>query len=302
MENAFREIEGDALEEIILKPLNNALTLMNKYSVLPIYFMQFIVDKATLLPIITLTAYDDRDMVLSMANSVNHMCDIIYNKTPSTITPSVIVYPNNMDRNDVLYNTSEKYYYSSVYVICGKELKIALSKNKLQILKVKIQCDKYMRSAKTIIAWKTNADTEEEANELENNIMLYPISDNIRLIKLPLINICSKIQSVKPILESVINPNNEPAVWYGKDLELSNIVTDIKDEIMCSFKNSDIKIFKDFIKQKPDTLYLWKSENVKDKQNIVSVAADMVFNKTKYNSLILYRYIDNIYDSLSARG
>ena len=50
MENLnIREIEGDALEETVLKPLNNALTLINKYSVLPIYFMQFIIDKITLL-------------------------------------------------------------------------------------------------------------------------------------------------------------------------------------------------------------------------------------------------------------
>lgn len=301
MENLnIREIEGDALEETVLKPLNNALTLINKYSVLPIYFMQFIIDKITLLPYIVFTAYDDRDMILSVANPVNHMCDVIYDKTPATITPSVIAYPSNIDINEIIYSTSERYYYSSSYLVSGKELKTALSKEKIKIEKLIVTQDKRFKTAKTVIAWKVNADTEDEAIELENNIMLYPIPDGLKVVKLPLINICSKIKSLKPIIESVIN--TEPAVWLGKDLDLSNMVTDIKDEIMCTFKNSDIKIFKDFLKQKPDTLYLWKSESMEDNQRIISVAANNVFNKTKYNSLILYRYIDNIYDTLSARG
>lgn len=296
--NLLRELEGDALEETITAPLIQALTLMNKYSVLPVYFMQFIISKSTYMPHIILTAYDDRDMVLSASKSVSHLNSVIYDKTPKTITPAAVVFPQDVSLRDVMYNTAEEYWYSSSYVISGKELKEALSKKTIEFTSVKIYSDIQKRNARVSIGWKANAAKQEECNTLELSVILSPISESNDVIKLPFSNICKKIPTYKNIVTTIMN--NVPTSFKSSDADdatvINQMTSNVKENQMISIERSEAKIFKDFIKQKPENISIWTTI---DDDNIRDVALNMNFKNNKNNIILMYRYIDNVIDSLS---
>jgi len=297
--NLLREFEGNALEESIVAPLIQALTLMNKFSVLPVYFMQFIISKSTYMPHVILTAYDDRDMVISASKSVSHLNSVIYDKCPKTITPAAIVYPQNVSLRDVLYNVSEDYWYSSSYVICGKELKDALNKKNIEFTKLRIYTDIQKRHARVSIGWKACAKKPEEATITELNVILAPISEAVDSIRLPLSNICKKIPSYGSIINTVAQ--NAPTSFKSEDPDdatvINQITTNVKENQMIHVEKTEAKIFKDFVKQKPEGIMIWTC--IDDTTDIRDVALHMNFKNNKNNVILFYRYIDNVVDSLS---
>ena len=295
----LREYEGDALETNVLAPLLQALTLMNKYSVLPVYFMQFLISKSTYMPHIILTAYDDRDMVISASKNVSHLNSVIYDKCPKTVTPAAVVYPQDVALRDVLYNTSEDYWYSSSYVISGKELKNALQKKTIELVKVRLTSDVQKRRVRAAIAWKSSVKNPEEAQITELDVILAPIADNVDTIRLPLVNICKKIPTFKSIINTVAG--GVPLAFKSDNpddvTDINSMANGVKDELMVDIPRSPAKVFKDFIKQKPENMLVWTDIN--DESGIRDVAINMSFKNNKYNSILMYRYIDNIVDSLS---
>ena len=297
--NLLREFDGDALESSIVSPLIQSLTLMNKFSVLPIYFMQFLISKTTYIPYIVLTAYEDRDMVLSASNAISHMNSIIFddNKCMKTITPAALVYPQEINMRDVVYNTSEDYWYSSSYVISGKELKNALQKKQIEFTNVQIYSDIQKRTTRVSIGWKSSVKDPSEAEILELGVILAPISDSVEAIRLPMINICKKTPSFIDIINEMIKSN--PVEFKSENKEdanvLSSLTTDVKNNQMVNIDRTDAKVFKDFIKQKPENMSVWTQ--IDDKTDIRSVSINMGFKNR--NVLLMYRYIDNLVETLS---
>lgn len=297
--NLLREFEGDALETNVVAPLIQSLTLMNKFSVLPVYFMQFLISKSTYMPHIILTAYDDRDMVLSASKSVNHMNSVIYDKCPKTITPAAVVYPQEISLRDVIYNTSDDYWYSSSYVICGKELKDALSKKHIEFTNLQIFSDIQKREARVSIGWKSSVKKPEDGTIVELNVILAPISEAVDAIRLPLSNICKKINSFTSIINTIAK--NVPTSFKSDDPDdatvINQLTANVKESQMLKVDKSEAKVFKDFVKQKPDSMLIWTDIN--DETDIRDVALNMCFKNNKNKIILLYRYIDNVVDSLS---
>ena len=66
---------------------------------------------------------------------------------------------------------------------------------------------------------------------------------------------------------------------------------------MIPVEKTEAKIFKDFIKQKPEGMLIWTC--IDDESDIRDVALNMRFKNNKNNVILMYRYIDNVVDSLS---
>lgn len=304
MNQLLRELDGAVLEDFINEKLIAALTVMNKYSIMPVYFMQFMISKINLVPNVILIAYDDRDLALSITKNQSHMHSTICDKYPKTITPTVLTYPQNINYEDVLINKSEDFYYSSSYIICGKELKNALAKKLIEITKIQIYSDALRKNVRVTIAWKgnpVNADNPEEIDETELNVILTPVPETIDTIKLPLMNYVKHSPTFKGILSEIAN--HSPLEYDSKNKEdyshILSLVNNVKDEQMITFPNTKLKVFKDFIKQRPNTFKIWGDTEHHDEVAITTVCLDLGFNSSKMHSLILYRYLEDVVDSLN---
>mgnify|MGYP003299115020 CR=1 FL=1 len=151
--NTIKIFEGVELEKIIIKQLTDALTTMNKYSVLPVYMMQFIIPKSNMIPKIVLTAYDNKSLITEASSLTSHLEDVIHEKTPKTITPAVIVYPEDLTFSDVVVGKDD-YYYSSSYLVIGKELKDGLRNNRVSIDKIELKSDSNRMRVETEVFWR----------------------------------------------------------------------------------------------------------------------------------------------------
>lgn len=299
--NLLREYEGAALEESVLTPLISALTVMNKFTVLPLYYVHFLVSKISYVPKIVITSIDDRDTLISASNADTHMNDLIYDKTPKTVSPTAIVFPSDMHYSDLIYNVSEDYYYSSTYIVAGKELKDMLAKKTVEIMGLKIYSDNLRKNVRVSIGWKFN--TSEGYKEAPG-LILYPLPETIKELKLPLIN----YTSIKPQLNDIIKviASEMPKVNYQgtnkEDLiKINEIVNETKENQMFNIPDTDIKLFKDFIKQKPANMKIWSCDNYdnESKVDVKDIALNMSFGNSKQDVILIYRYLNNIIDSLN---
>lgn len=299
--NLLREYDGAALEESILTPLVSALTVMNKFTVLPLYYVHFLVSKISYVPKIVITSIDDRDTLISASNADTHMNDLIYDKTPKTVSPTAIVFPSDMHYSDLVYNVSEDYFYSSTYIVAGKELKDMLSKKVVEIVGLKIYSDNLRKNVRVSIGWKFN--TSEGYKEAPG-LILYPLPETIKELKLPLIN----YTAIKPQLNEVIKiiASKTPEIYYQgvnkEDLvKINEIVNGTKESQMYNIPSTDIKVFKDFIKQKPTNMRIWSCDDYDDESqvDVKDVALNMSFSNSKQDVILIYRYLNNIIDSLN---
>ena len=304
MNQLLREIDGAALEEFVNEKLISALTVMNKYTIIPVYFMQFIISKITLIPNIVLVAYDDRGLALSMTKNQSHMHSTICDKYPKTATPTVLTYPQNINYEDILINKSEDYYYSTSYMICGKELKNALSKKLIEFTKIQICSDALRKNVRVSIGWKgnpNNADNPEESDEAMLNVILSPVPETIEAVKLPLSNYVKHSSTFKGILTEIAN--HSPLSYDAKNKDdysqILSLTNGVKDEQMVTFPTTSFKVFKDFIKQRPNIFKIWGNTENHEDVSITTVCLDLGFNSSKQHSLILYRYLENVVDSLN---
>lgn len=299
--NLLREYEGAALEESVLTPLISALTVMNKFTVLPLYYVHFLISKISYVPKIIITSIDDRDTLISASNADTHMNDLIYDKTPKTVSPTAVVFPSDMYYGDLVYNVSEDYFYSSTYIVAGKELKDMLSKKVVEIVGLKIYSDNLRKNVRVSIGWKFN--TSEGYKEAPG-LILYPLPETIKELKLPLIN----YTSIKPQLNEIINAiaSKTPDVIYQsankEDLvKINEMVNETKEKQMYNIEGTDIKVFRDFVKQKPTNVKIWSCDNIDSENNVdvKDVALNMSFNNSKQDVILIYRYLNNIIDSLN---
>lgn len=300
----LKEIDGSALEELVNEKIISALTVMNKYTIMPVYFMQFIISKINFIPNVVLIAYDDRDLALSITKNRSHMHSAICDKYPKTATPTVLTCPQNINYEDVLINKSEDYYYSTSYIICGKELKNALTKKLIEFTKIQIFSDALRKNVRVTIGWKghpTNAENPEEADEAMLNVILAPVPETIDTVKLPLINYVKHSPTFKGILTEIAN--HSPLTYDSKNKEdyskILSLVNDVKNEQMVTFPTTNLKVFKDFIKQRPNTFKIWGNTEQNDDTSITTVCLDLGFNSSKQHSIVLYRYLENAVDSLN---
>ena len=306
--NTIKVFEGQELDKLIIKPLIEALTAMNKYSVLPVYMMQFVIPKLDMIPKVVLTAYDNKSLITEASSLTSHLEDVIHEKTPKTITPAVIVYPESLSFSDVVIGKDD-YFYSSSYLIVGKELKDGLKNNKVSINKIELKSDSGRMHVETIIDWslipynKSSEDSgEKETYYPEECISKIPFS--INPLHLPFKNYLKISKSLSSIINTIANISTDPnMVIIDDSKDIASIFDDIKENQMIDIPMTNgIKIFKDFVKVKPTKfLFIYKRDEFNDISSIANVFCEMYFKSNHCNVGIFYRYLDNIFDCLSGK-
>ena len=293
----IKTLVDDELNKEIIEPLIKELTLINKYTIIPIYFLQFLVVKSTKAIKIVLSANDNREYLIETANTENHFKAVIYEKMPKSVTPITLVYPSGVSLLDTVYNKCEEYDYSSVYMISGKELKDALSKKLITITKADI----YLRkngSLNVILQWKYDSSLQD--------ILISPVPSLASTTRLPLVNFAKTSKSLVPIIESIVKTYTFPLISYDSIInkddgnKISSLVDKVKLDQMLSISKAseNFKIFKDFIKQKPNKIRVWSSDDFENDTHIKTVALDMYFKNADSSSLLIYRYVDDVVDSI----
>lgn len=294
--NIIKTFEGDSLKPII-DSLITELTTINKYSILPVYVLQIVINKLDMVPKIILSAYDNKALITEASSLTPHLEDVIHEKTPKNITPIVIVYPNTITYKDVILGNNDQYYYSSVYLIIGKELKDGIKTGKINISKIELISDMGKLNVLTKIYWEISSDYEE---------CVSPIPFTIKSFKLPFSNYAISAKSLRSIINEI---SSTPDVNIIDDQEiLTSMFDSVKEDQMLDMPGTEsVKIFKDFIKVKPTNIftifnrekYVKDALSNTDSISIVNVFFRMFFKSNKLNVGIFYRYFDNIFDTLN---
>jgi len=280
----LRSFEGEVLQVNVVDPLSALLTAMNRYSVLPVYTMHFLVSRINLIPFIVLVAYDDNPLILSMSASNVRLQDIMADKLPGTACPTVLVFPESVDFADVIYNVSDKYYYSSSYILAGKDMK--------DIVKL---------GGITRLAMYTNTGRDYVSCRLEGNfggdeVIMSPLPEQIVTpVKMPFINFVKQNSRYKPLLENVINGRNK--TYDENAASLKSLFDDLKRKQCVQI--GEANVFRDFIKLKPSSLEVFSiKEPYAEGVNTTSVCLHMLYAGTKNRQVVFYRYLDNIMDTI----
>lgn len=282
-----RQYSNDETSKIV-KTLIKALTLMNKYTVIPVYYIQCIVSKLTKDVYFVLIAYDDKEYIIESANLLPHLKDVVYEKMPKTITPIAIVYPKNIKYRDLIYNTSDEYYYSDLYICYGKDFKNALSKDDTLIQDCIIYRNTRTNEIRTII----------KCSDILSDMFAKTISS--KNLSLPLIKYAkSTANSLVPIINEIVSKN---PVEMKDDVMISSMMDFVKDNQMDGNFTRPIYLFKDFMKQKPTSLQYWFKEVTSNYMGndvkFMTVALDQYFKSSDHSSFIVYRYINDVITSL----
>ncbi len=303
--NTIKTFENDELKNLIINPLIDSLTAINKYSVLPVYVLQFIIRKSDMIPRPILTAYDNKALITEASSLTSHLEDVIHEKTPKNITPAMIVYPEDISYNDVILGNNDLYHYSSAYLIIGKELKDNLKNNKIDISKIELVSDIARHNIATKIYWKMiDCEFVNESTGLktvtptEQCIETIPFA--IKTFKLPFLNYTETAKSLRTIVSSVANVNENNSLRIDDNTVLSMIADGVKENQMIDIPGTkSIKIFKDFVKVKPNKIFTVFDQNQFDGISITNVFFEMYFKSSHLNVGIFYRYLDDIFDTLS---
>lgn len=301
----IKVLEGSELEKIVTKPLIDALTTMNKYSVLPVYSLQFIIDKSNMLPYPTLVAYDNKSLITEASSLTPHLEDVIHEKSPKTITPAVIVYPEGIDFSTMVVG-SENYHFSSSYLIVGKELKDNLKNSKLELVRATIVSDIGRMNVETKLEWKfipyqKATDDIDVKTEAIVDTCVSDIPFTIKPLHLPFKNYLKISKSLTGIIDTIANIATLPNLSVIDDpKELSELFNIVKEDQMIDFPTANVKLFKDFMKVKPTkATVIYTKGNFNNDTEVTSVFFEMYFKANHYNVGIFYRYLDNIFDTLS---
>lgn len=298
--NVIKTFEGDELKKIIINPLIDELTAMNKYTVLPVYALQFVINKLDMKPRPILTAYDNKALITEASSLIPHLEDVIHEKTPKNITPTVIVYPEDIGYSDVIIGKDD-YHYSSAYLIAGKELKDNLKNGLVNISKVEVVSDMGQFNIMTKIHWNLVDETKDDII-VPTEQCIEPMPFTIKLFKLPFSNYAESIKSLRTIVTEIANVKTEQnSLIISDDSILADIANNVKEDQMIDIPGTEsIKIFKDFVKVKPTKAFtVFKRECYTDDTAVTSVFFEMYFKSSHLNVGIFYRYLDNIFDTLS---
>lgn len=292
--NVIKTFEGEELKKLIINPLIDSLTAINKYTVLPVYALQFIINKLDMIPKPILTAYDNKALITEASSLVPHLEDVIHEKTPKNITPTVIVYPEYINYYDVIVGHNESFHYSSAYLVIGKELKDNLKNNKISIDKVELISDISRMNVATKLYISYLDPTVEQCVE--------PMPFSIKLFKLPFSNYVASAKSLRTIVTTLSNVTTEQnSLSITDDNILADLANNVKEDQMINIPGTDsIKIFKDFVKVKPTKVFtVFERECYTESTTVTNVFFEMWFKSSHLNVGIFYRYLDDIFDTLS---
>jgi hypothetical protein len=277
MSKLLLEYKDDLLKELIYKQLERLLLAVSKYNTLPVGIIQFLVSKINLQPTIVLSVYDDKKFVSSLCKPNVILSQSIANSLPDIVNPSVLIFPTIIDYGDIIFNYSQRYYYSSAYIIDFKLMKEGLKKNII---------DRY--------ALYTTSERSHVMCNLELTsdigIIKLPEIQNIS-IKLPFRNFIKSNPFYEGIIKSIME---EKQITPPKD-DIENIFIIIKDSQ--SYMYNGIHLFKDFFKQKPDSLIIYHSLDDTLETPVRSVCLKMEYN-TKLTHMVFYRYIDGVVNNI----
>ena len=289
----LKRFQGDELQKIILDPLDTLITNINKYTVIPIYVCNFIVSKFDMIPKMVLVAYDDKSLITEVIASDSMLESILMEKTPDVVSPTIMVYQNDVPRNSIMFNYDENYYYSTSYLIYGKDIKTLIKEN--LITDVIIYGDPL----------KTNISIDIKGNFDQQGLFI-KVPDSASVLKLPLHNYVRRHETYNDIFSKVAN---QEGVLISDQTYLGDLFSEVKAEQSCVIKNTNgIQLFKDFMKQKPTALIVYSNKGnssfaklglkVEPNLNIVDVALEMSYIGNKVTHMVFYRYIENIVDKI----
>ena len=305
--NVIKIFEGEDLKNTFINPLISALTVINKYSVFPNYILQFVISKVGYNPYVVLTSYEDKNLLIETSSYSDHLEEIMHSRSPKTATQTVIVYPEGISYSDVVLENSDEYYYSSSYLISGKELKDNIKNGRIEFYKMELLSDLNRSKIQTNLFWKNipystkDPDGEKEIT-IEECICKLPMS--IKLFQAPFINYSNATKKYRSIISAIMDIANNPlSVIIDDDDTLKKMFETIKEKQMIDIPRlNNIKVFKDFVKVKPTKLTVIASKEKysleDDGISAVSVFFNMYFKNNHYNAGIFYKYIDTIFDNL----
>lgn len=305
--NIIKTYEGNELKKVVIDPLVSALTVINKYNIFPNYILQFIISKVGYIPYVVLTAYEDKSLLIETSSYSPHLEEIMHIKSPKTAAQTVIVYPEGIKYSDVILENSDEFYYSSSYLISGKELKDNIKNGKIDFYKLELVSDLNRTKIRSNLFWKmipySSKDPDGE-QELVAEECIGKIPSSIKLFQAPFINYSKITKKYSSIISAIMDIANNPlSVIIDDDETLKSMFETIKEKQMINIPRlKDIKVFKDFIKVKPSKLTVIAS---KDKYTMeddgifaISVFFNMYFKTNHYNAGIFYKYIDAIFNNL----
>lgn len=269
MSKLLLEYKGELLVDLIEKPLKNLLLAAAKYNTLPIGIIQFLVSKINLQPVMALTIYDDKKLLSALCKPSSSLDATMVNSLPDVANPTVIIFPTEIDSNDIIYNYSQRYYYSSAYLID---------------LKTGINTEDIWRYA----IYTSNNRGQVMCNlELLNQTGIYKLPELPMSIKLPFRKIIKVNPLYEPIIESFIK-NKALIIPKTKIEELFNIIKENQ-----TYLYEGIQLYKDFIKQKPNSLLIYTALDESTDIPIRSVCLKMDYN-SKLTHIVFYRYMEGI--------
>lgn len=288
----LRVFDGDTLKENFLKPLSEEITAINKYTVLPVYVLSFLIDRVSFIPTLVLSAYDDKFLMTETASVDPKLEQKVLDDTPTVVYPTVIIFPSSLKSSDVLFSRSEMFIYSTSFVLSGKDVKAVIDKEDI-FKRIAIKCN----PSRTVFS----VSIEGRAN---SNLYIQPISDSAEVVRLPFSNYAKKHNSYTGII-SEISANKGVQVIDTPDNKdaISKLFDTVKQEQWCTIPGTDIKLFKDFMKQKPTNLVVYSCEDVvtpiaktnnASKLVIKNVCLKMDYKSSKLTHVLFYRYMSGV--------
>jgi hypothetical protein len=261
----------------ITDQLENLLLAMSKYATSPVCVMQFLISRINLRPSIVLMAFNDKNIISSLSKTNSFLNDAMMDSAADATSPTAIVFQNMIEEKDIIYNVGEGYYYSSAYLINIPSMRSLIKE----------------KSVKKLALYTNNDRNNVSCNlEVSRPIEMMKLPDIVSLpIKLPFRNIIKVNPHYEGIVKSIIEEN----MINLSESEIEELFENTKQKQISEVK--DIKILRDFLKQKPKKLCIYKSKEEVNDDIITTVALSMGFNN-KFNHILFYRYIDGIVDKI----
>jgi hypothetical protein len=275
------EYTGDLLNLLIKKKLDELLLAASKYNTIPVGVLQFLISRINLQPLMVLSVYDNKSFMKSICMNDSILNSAMTDSLPDVAIPTVIIYPSHFKMGDIIYNYADLYYYSSLYLVDLKQVREGIKEG--AIVRYILYTDSEARK---------KMDCEIECTK---NIGLVKLPTLTNLpIRLPFRNITKMYPIYAPIIQAIMSN------WAcnASEEEINEIFTALKQDQ--TYDYNGIKLFKDFIKQKPVSLTIYSNfdNDFEPGHTIKIICLKMGFN-TKLTHLLFYRYVDKIVDTIT---
>jgi hypothetical protein len=192
--------------------------------------------------------------------------------------PTVIVYPTAFKLDDIIYNYAELYHYSSIYSVDLK--RVREGKKEGAISKYVLYTDSDARK---------KMECEIECTK-DIGLVKLPSTANFPA-RLPVRNISKAYPNYNYIINAFVHNIKSSC----SEEEINAIFTSVKKNQ--TYDYNGIKLFKDFIKQKPLSLDVYCNFENDPEHCIMDVCLKMDFN-TKLTHLVFYRYVKGVVENI----